>query len=354
MTAHSDRYPQPPDHRPTQIDNPAATRDDSPRVVGHVPITVWRLDDRDDDQPATQPGAGFASRLARRLVLIYTRHGDTVVDFDHDTNLHSAATATGRSYLAITEPARLAELDQISQPVSLVTLQWPRTAQPLVADRVADLFTACRLMMSGEACVIAAVRTGDPADLGATFADHERALRSAAGSAGFAHVLQIVAVSASGEGDQFLYYATEAEATHAANQAAPTTGRHVLHIDLMIFTTGRRDSSGRDRDLKQGRTGGRSSAGDLPEVAEGRSGGASTSPPESSYPPAAVGRLEPLPQRTELVRAKESPGRTSDSCSRHPGPAAGTPPSDATDRRRRTGRATRRKPADSTNPAGES
>jgi hypothetical protein len=236
MTAHSDRCPQPPDHRPIEIDDRAATRADSPRVAGDVPITVWRLDDRDDNQPATEPGAGFASRLARRLVLIYTRHGDTVVDFDHDAYLHSAATATGREYLAITEPARLAELDQISQPVSLVTLHWPRTAQPSQVDRVADLFTACRLMMSGDACVIAAVRPGSPAEPGATFADHERALRSAAEGAGFAHVLQIVAVSAPGEGDQVLYYATEAEATHVASQAASTPDRQVLHIDLLVFT----------------------------------------------------------------------------------------------------------------------
>ena len=236
MTAHSDRNPQPHDHRLTEIDDPAATRDDSPRVAGDVPITVWRLHDRDDNQPATEPGAGFASRLARRLVLIYTRHGDTVVDFDHDTFLYSAATATGRSYLAITEPARLAELDQISQPISLVSLQWPRADQPSQVDRVADLLTACRLMMSGDACVIAAVRPGNPAELGATFADHEHTLRSAAEGAGFGHVLQIVAVSAPGEGDQFLYYATEAEATHAASQAASIPDRQVLHIDLLVFT----------------------------------------------------------------------------------------------------------------------
>ncbi len=236
MTSHSDRYPQTPDHRPTQTDNPAATYDDSPRVAGVVPITVWRLDDRDDDQPATEPGAGFASRLARRLVLIYTRHGETIVDFDHDTYLHGAATATGRAYLAITEPARLADLDQISQPVSLVTLRWPRNPTPAHADNVADLFKACRLMMSGDARVTAAARPADPAEPGPTFADHEQTLRTAAESAGFTHALQIVAVSAPGEGDQFLYYATEAEATLAANQAATTPGRQVLHIDLLIFT----------------------------------------------------------------------------------------------------------------------
>ena len=135
MTAHPDRYPQPPDHRPVQTDERAATRDDSPRVAGPVPISVWRLDDRDDDQPATQPGAGFASRLAKRLVLVYTSHGQTVVDLDDDAHLHRAATTTGRSYLAVTEPTRLADLHQLSQPVSLITVRWPRTATPCNADQ---------------------------------------------------------------------------------------------------------------------------------------------------------------------------------------------------------------------------
>jgi len=235
MTAHNNRVPRPPDHNPTPVDDPAATRDDSPWVVGVVPIAVWRLDDRDDDQPATEPGAGFASRLARRLVLIYTSHGDTIVDFDDDLHLHRAATATGREYLAITAPGRLAELDQIGQPVSLVTLRWPRSAQPNHPNHVADLFTACRLMMSGDACVIAAVRPSDPAEPGSTFADREQALRATADGAGFTHVLQIVAVSAPGEGDQFLYYAAVTEAIHAANESAATTGGQVLHIDLMVF-----------------------------------------------------------------------------------------------------------------------
>jgi hypothetical protein len=235
MTAHNNRVPRPPDHPPNPVDDPAAPRDDSPRVVGVVPIAVWRLDDREDDQPATEPGGGFASRLARRLVLVYTSHGDTVVDFDEDSNLHRAATATGRSYLAITAPGRLADLDQIGQPVSLVTLRWPRNPPPSHADRDADLFTVCRLMMSADANVVAAVRPSIPAMPGITFADHEHALRSAAERAGFRHVLQIVAVSAPGEGDQFLYYATEAEATHAAGRAASTTGCQVLHIDLLVF-----------------------------------------------------------------------------------------------------------------------
>jgi hypothetical protein len=234
MTTHLNRTQQPPE-RPTPSREPTATRGDSPRVAGPVPITVWRLDDHDDDQPATQSGAGFASRLARRLVLVYTRHGETVVDFEHDLHLHGAATATGRAYLAITEPAGLPRLDQIRQPVSLVTLRWPRQTNPSTVDHLGDLLAACRPIMSDDASVIAAVRPGSPAEPDATFADHEQALHAAAEGAGFTHVLQIVAISAPGEGDQFLYYATEAEAAHAARQAATIGDRQVLHIDLLVF-----------------------------------------------------------------------------------------------------------------------
>jgi hypothetical protein len=236
MTAHPDRDPHRLDRHPT--DTPTAIPDDSPRVAGDVPITMWRLDDHSDDPQPADPNAGFASRLARRLVLIYTRHGDTIVALDDDPHLQTAATESGRAYLPITEPAHLADLDQISQPVSLVTLRWPRDDQHSpAADRIADLFTACRLMMVGDACVIAVIRPDDSTAPGATFADHEYALRAAAHAAGFAHVLQIVAVSAHGEGDQFAFYATEAEAADVARQAMATPRRQVLHIDLMVFTT---------------------------------------------------------------------------------------------------------------------
>jgi hypothetical protein len=210
--------------------------DDTLAVPTSVPVTVWRLDDRDDDQPASEPGAGFASRLARRLILVYTRRGDTVVDFDHDLHLRDAAQGTGRAYLAITDASHVAELDQVQQPVTLVTVRWPRHGVPALATTVADLFTACRLMTSDTACVIAAVR---PTPTGATFADHERVLRDGADAAGFTHLLQITAVSAPGEGDQFLYYATEAEAVAAAAEV-PVTGQ-ALHIDLLVFA-GRAES----------------------------------------------------------------------------------------------------------------
>jgi len=238
MTPHLDPSPQQPPERPTRTRQPAdTTRDDAPRVAGPVPITVWRLDDHDVGQPPTEPGAGFASRLARRLILTYTSHGDTVVDFDHDPHLHGAATGAGRAYLAITDPDRLPGLDQIRNPVSLVTLvtlRWPRQADPSTVGRLAALLTGCRPIMSEDASVIAAVRPGHPPGPGPSFAEHEHALRTAAEAAGLTHLLQIVAVSAPGEGDQFLYYATETEAVSAAEQASG----QALHIDLLVFTPG--------------------------------------------------------------------------------------------------------------------
>jgi hypothetical protein len=220
MTTHPERSPQQPPERPTRTREPAET------------ITVWRLDDHDDGQPSTEPGAGFASRLARRLILTYTSHGDTVVDFDRDPHLHGAATTTGRGYLAITGADRLSSLDQIRDLVSLVSLRWPRQADPSTGARVAALLTACRPIMSEDASVIAVVRPGHPAGPGPSFADHERVLRTAAKAAGLIHLLQIVAVSAPGEGDQFLYYATETEAVSFAEQASG----QALHIDLLVFT----------------------------------------------------------------------------------------------------------------------
>jgi len=234
MTTHHDRSTQLPE-RPTPSREKAATRDDSPRVAGPVPITVWRLDDHDDAQPATEPGARFAARLARRLVLTYTSHGETVADLDDDPHLHSAATAAGRAYLAIIEPAELPGPDQLSNPVSLITLRWPRHPDPSTADQVGALLMACRPIMAVDGCLIAAVRPSNSAEPGGSFAEHEHALRTAAEQAGLTHVLQIVAISGPGEGDQFLYYATHNEATRAALQAATAPDRQALHIDLLAF-----------------------------------------------------------------------------------------------------------------------
>jgi hypothetical protein len=252
MTAHPHR-PQ----RSHQTDTSAAApHDDPPRVAAAVPIAVWRLDAPDDHAPDYHtPGAGFASRLATQLILIYTRRGQTVVDLDNNPHLRHAATTEGRSYLTITDLADLAdkggvnELNTPTQPPSLISLRWPRTT-PIrggqqigrQTGQVAALLAACRQVMTGDASLVAAVHAGDPHRPDTTFADYERALRDAGKAAGLTHVLQIVAISALGDGDQYLYYATPDEADQLTAQAA-TQGSPVLHIDLLVFEveTGRHD-----------------------------------------------------------------------------------------------------------------
>ncbi len=237
MTGNNPRFcDQHCDDSPTDPHDPstAPTKSIEPGPV--VPITVWRLDNRDGDQPTTDPGDGFASRLARRLVLTYTRQGETVVDFDADQHLHDAATAAARSYLAITGGSELADLDTIIDPVSLIIVRWPRQNPTHTAASVGDLFTACRLIMNADTYAIAAVSSAQPGRPGTVYAEHLTQLLPAAQAAGLTHVLQIVAVNGPGTGDQFLYYATPAEA-----DAARTTNRTIpdgptFHIDLLVFT----------------------------------------------------------------------------------------------------------------------
>jgi hypothetical protein len=97
------------------------------------------------------------------------------------------------------------------------------------------MFRASRLIASRDATIVAAVRPIPDQGQG-TFADHEQQLRRAAQAAGLRHVLQIVAVSAPGDGDQYLYNCT---ATEAIREAEAATGRGpALHIDLRVFTQG--------------------------------------------------------------------------------------------------------------------
>ncbi|MFC6022710.1 hypothetical protein ACFP2T_41965 [Plantactinospora solaniradicis] len=206
-------------------------------VGGEVPIAVWRLDDRDDDAPTTDPNARLASRLARRLILVYTRRGEAIVDFDSDPHLQTASANTSRSYVSITDPGEVADLDSLAEPASLVVLRWP----PRHADRprasIADLFGACRLIMTADTCAIAAISSTAPGQPGTTYAEHLSELLPAARAAGLTHVLQIVAVIGSGNGDQFVYYATHVE-VEAARQGWPTGhGDQSHHVDLLVFTS---------------------------------------------------------------------------------------------------------------------
>jgi hypothetical protein len=118
-----------------------------------------------------------------------------------------------------------------------VVWRWPRpSAWP---TKPTTLFAACRLIMAGDGCVVAAVRSAEPGQPGVvSHAEHTARLLPAAEDAGFRHVLQIVAVGGDDAGDQFVYYVTNDEAAHAASD--PAAGRRVCHIDLLAFTPVRR------------------------------------------------------------------------------------------------------------------
>lgn len=236
-----------PDPTPNSATRPNPSNDDALKdhsdavlVGGDVPIAVWRLDDRDDTGPGA-PGSRLASRLAQRLVLVYTRRGDAVVDFDSDPQLEHASAYTSRTYLSITDPSTVADLDTLTEPVSLVVLRWPPRHTTRTPATITDLFAACRLIMTADTCAIAAVSSAAPGQPGTTYAEHLDELLPAAHTAGLAHVLQIVAVTAAGDGDEFLYYASLAEAEAARQGWSAGDDGPRYSVDLLVFTNRSRD-----------------------------------------------------------------------------------------------------------------
>ncbi|KAB1920172.1 hypothetical protein F8280_24020 [Micromonospora noduli] len=211
--------------------------DEAILVGGDVPIAVWRLDDRDDTAPAARPGNRLASRLAQRLILVYTHLGDTIVDLDSDPHLEHASSTTSRTYLPITDPTAVADLDAPTDPISLVVLRWPPRHHLRTPASITDLFAACRHIMTTDTCAIAAVSSAAPGQPGTTHAEHLSELLPAARAAGLTPILHIVAVTAPGDHDEFLYHATQAEA-EAARRYRPTGGTASSSgVDLLVFTT---------------------------------------------------------------------------------------------------------------------
>ncbi|GAA0739527.1 hypothetical protein Drose_16990 [Dactylosporangium roseum] len=223
--------------RPNPSNHDAQHHDDEPVLVGgDVPIAVWRLDDRDDAGTETTPDTRLSSRLAQRLVLVYTRRGDAVIDFDNDPHLEHASAHTSRAYRSITDPSAVADLDTLTEPVSLIVLRWPPRHTTRTPAGITDLFAACRLIMTADTCAIAAVSSAAPGQPGTTYAEHLGELLPAARAAGLTHVLQIVAVTAPGDGDEFLYYATRAEAEAARQGWSAGDNGPSYGIDLLVFT----------------------------------------------------------------------------------------------------------------------
>lgn len=235
MTRRPDRRLNRPQHS-DPLRDPSHTHHDTPCGDPVTPIAVWQLDSHTADQLDADPGPDtvFASRLANHLVRIYTNRGDTVLDLDLDPHLHAAAETTNRTYLAITDAADIATLDELhvtNQAVGLITARWattspPDTTPPATTAAITDLFIACHLIGAGRATVIVAVPSTTATDITAA---HGQPLITAAEEAGFVHTLQIIAVSSPRYGDAFTYYATPAEAARVAAEASPS-------VELLVFT----------------------------------------------------------------------------------------------------------------------
>jgi len=226
--------PDPSSHDARQHDDEAVL------VGGETAIAVWRLDDR-DDAGSTAPRSGLASRLAQRLVLVYTRRGDAIIDFDSDPNLEQTSGSESRTYLSINDPSAVAEL---AGPVSLVFLGWSTPPTPATPASIADRFGSCQLILTADTCAIAAVRAALPGQLGPTFAEHLDEILPAARAAGMTCVLHIVAVIGAWNRDEFLYYATQAEAEAARHVRTRATLGPSDHVDLLVFTAGKPGISG--------------------------------------------------------------------------------------------------------------
>ncbi|MGH3681849.1 MAG: hypothetical protein ACRDT2_16570 [Natronosporangium sp.] len=245
-----------------------------------VPVTVWRTPYEDSDGDAVIP-----ARLARRLLGAYSNVGDAVLDVTDGWVLSPAAQLDGRRH----------HRGRLSTEGALVVFGEP-TEDPGAADADADAEPA----RGQDACAVAAVEdidphmprqvghghsdlTGDPPQ--PTFAlavaavptttrgalDPARTRRlirqcapilrpggclallgtpapgrapldytpatALAAEAGLGHLQHILAVHAAIDGDQFTYYATDAE---LAALTDPRQGL-VVHTDVQVFTTKRGD-----------------------------------------------------------------------------------------------------------------
>lgn len=181
-------------------------------ITENGPATVWRI--ADDvcaaDAPATT-GGPLSSRLARRLVTIYSEPADTVADLDDDTALRQATVATGRTYRAT--PPRDASTDGQPRQAALVVARWPRP------DAQTDgILTTCRRHLADDGCVVLVVTT----TTGPARSDHARAVLAAAATAGLRH-LHDIAVLAADDGHDTFTYDSDRDPTAASRDTTTRT-----------------------------------------------------------------------------------------------------------------------------------
>ena len=252
-----------------------------------VPITVWRT-------PSGDGQASVPFRLAERLVSAYSRPGEVVIDVTDDHALSDAAGHGGRRHHPgwFTDASLI--IGPLTPPTSLPTVHtrddhpvsppvrrrrrgevdppeitaWfgddltdphlpPTGAAPGAADTVhgaTSLLVTCwplhaagarhrtrlrSLLRGGVAllrpggCLVLIVRA--PAQAPASPQDFGP-LVDAARDAGLGYLQHIVAVRADVDGDQFTYYATDAELQALASSGQLPVAHVPVHANLLVFT----------------------------------------------------------------------------------------------------------------------
>jgi len=197
---------------------------------------MWRLATRDGDTATTRSDTRFVSRLARRLVLTYTRRGDAIIDFDGDTALRDAATATTRTYVALTRRDKIATINRLIRPASLTILRWPRDGLAATSAETADLLLACQFITATAPSTLAIISTIQADDTSTSHSPEVGALLDAAAKARFRHQQRILALPSDDDSDTYTYFPSDADTDAALNTWRDTT-RPGVRIDVLRLTT---------------------------------------------------------------------------------------------------------------------
>jgi hypothetical protein len=187
---------------------------------------VWRVADTVDGRAAA---GGLPPRMAALLIASYSRPGDTVVSVGDDPALAGAAGAGGRTYLHVSDPDHLSDVDLFAGTVTLIVLPWPPRAHfaAVSTDGLAAMFRTCRRLMHADGCTIVALAS---VPAGETYEQHAMPLIPAARHAGLGWLEHIVAITARTTGDHVTWRFDRANATE------PRGGfRVAAYLDLLVF-----------------------------------------------------------------------------------------------------------------------
>ncbi|MGA8116022.1 MAG: hypothetical protein WCA46_20375 [Actinocatenispora sp.] len=306
MSEHTPQHPNP--HPDSTVDPVGIDPAHMDVVPGDppVPITVWRT--------ATIPadaGRAISTRLATRLVAAYSRPGQTVVDLTTGHALGAACAAGGREHhpawftpasSLIIGPATDTGLsddtgsgheaarhrdddslevnawfgDDLTDPdlpgpddpvadlppggalqgaTSLVVASWPlEDTDTANRARLAWLLTGCTRLLRSGGCLILVVAA--PPGTPPTPEDLSPVVDAAA-EVGLGYLQHIVALTATTDGDCFVYHATDEELLtldHDSGQQLAVTHQRA-HVDVFVFGRPQPGPS-RSAPSGHGRTGG--------------------------------------------------------------------------------------------------